>query len=77
MNYHLPVAGAESATKLFEWVAVSTTGSRNALKRARSLVGAALLEWTGSRGALALPAGPLSVLSMTALMLTVGVGRVT
>lgn len=63
LSYHLLVAGAESATKLFEWVAVST-GSRSALKGASFLAGAALLEWTGSRGTLALPAGPLLVLSM-------------
>ena len=76
LSYHLPVAGAESATKLFAWVAVST-GSRNALKGASFLVRAALLEWIGSRSALALPAGLLSVLSMTALMLPAGVGRIT
>ncbi len=76
LSYHLPVAGAESATKLFEWVAVST-GCRNTLKGASFLVGAALLERTGSRGALSLPAGPLSALSMTALMFSAGVGRVT
>ena len=54
-----------------------STGSRNVLKGASFLVAAALLEWTGSQGALALPAGPVSVLSMTGLMLTAGVGRVT
>jgi hypothetical protein len=52
------------------------TGSKNALKGAGFFVGAALLEWIGFRGALAVLAGALAVvLVATALMLPSGVGK--
>jgi predicted MFS family arabinose efflux permease len=66
-------AGSES--RLFRWVAM-LTGSKNALKGAGFFVGAALLEWIGFRGALAVLAGMLLVvLVVTAVLLPSGVGR--
>ena len=50
------LAGDGGESKLFRWVAV-LTGSKNALKGAGFFVGAALLEWIGFRGALAVLAG--------------------
>jgi predicted MFS family arabinose efflux permease len=65
--------GAESV--LFKWVAL-LTGSKNALKGVGFFIGAALLEWLGFRGALALLAVLLSVvLLLTALLLPSGVGK--
>ena len=64
-----------SESRLFKWVAV-LTGSKNALKGAGYFVGAALLEWIGFRGALAVLAGLLLVvLVVTAVLLPTGVGR--
>jgi predicted MFS family arabinose efflux permease len=69
------LAGDGSESKLFRWVA-ALTGSKNALKGAGFFVGAALLEWIGFRGALALLAGMLLlVLIVTALLLPRGVGK--
>ena len=69
----LAKGGGES--KLFRWVAV-LTGSKNALKGAGFFVGAALLEWMGFRGAVALLAGLLFVvLIITASLLPAGVGK--
>jgi predicted MFS family arabinose efflux permease len=66
-------AGSES--RLFRWVAM-LTGSKNALKGVGFFVGAALLEWIGFRGALAVLAGMLLVvLVVTAVLLPSGVGR--
>ena len=60
---------------LFLWVA-ALTGSKNALKGAGFFIGAALLEWIGFRGALAVLALMLAVvLVLTALMLPSGVGK--
>ena len=65
--------GGES--RLFRWVAL-LTGSKNALKGAGFFVGAALLDWIGFRGALAVLAGMLLiVLVVTAVLLPSGVGR--
>ena len=65
--------GGES--RLFKWVAL-LTGSKNALKGAGFFIGAALLEWIGFRGALALLAGLLLVvLVVTAVLLPAGVGK--
>ncbi|MCG7968614.1 MAG: organoarsenical effux MFS transporter ArsJ [Candidatus Thiodiazotropha taylori] len=65
--------GGES--KLFKWVAL-LTGSKNALKGAGYFIGAALLEWIGFRGALALLAGMLLlVLIATSMMLPAGLGK--
>ncbi|MCG7903913.1 MAG: organoarsenical effux MFS transporter ArsJ [Candidatus Thiodiazotropha lotti] len=65
--------GGES--KLFKWVAL-LTGSKNALKGAGYFIGAALLEWIGFRGALAVLAGMLLlVLIATSLMLPAGLGK--
>ncbi|MEJ2621748.1 MAG: organoarsenical effux MFS transporter ArsJ [Candidatus Thiodiazotropha sp.] len=65
--------GGES--KLFKWVAM-LTGSKNALKGAGYLIGAALLEWISFRGALALLATMLLlVLVITALLLPSGLGK--
>ena len=62
-------------SRLFRYVAV-LTGSKNALKGAGFFVGAALLEWIGFRGALALLAGLLlAALIITALLLPSGFGR--
>ena len=69
------LAGDGGESKLFRWVA-ALTGSKNALKGAGFFVGAALLEWIGFRGALALLAGMLLlVLIVTALLLPRGVGK--
>ena len=69
------LAGDGGESRLFRWVA-ALTGSKNALKGAGFFVGAALLEWIGFRGALALLAGMLSmVLIVTALLLPRGVGK--
>jgi hypothetical protein len=69
------LAGEGGESKLFRWVAV-LTGSKNALKGFGFFVGAALLEWLGFRGGLAVLAGLLlGVLVVTALMLPAGVGR--
>jgi predicted MFS family arabinose efflux permease len=69
------LAGDGSESKLFRWVA-ALTGSKNALKGAGFFVGAALLEWIGFRGALALLAGMLLlVLIITAVLLPRGVGK--
>ena len=65
--------GGES--RLFKWVAI-LTGSKNALKGGGFFLGAALLEWIGFRGALALLAGMLLVvLVITAVLLPSGVGK--
>ncbi len=69
------LAGDGGESKLFRWVA-GLTGSKNALKGAGFFVGAALLEWIGFRGALAVLAGMLlAVLAVTALLLPRGVGK--
>ena len=69
------LAGDGGESKLFRWVA-ALTGSKNALKGAGFFVGAALLEWIGFRGALALLAAVLlAVLIVTAVLLPSGVGR--
>jgi predicted MFS family arabinose efflux permease len=69
------LAGDGGESKLFRWVA-ALTGSKNALKGAGFFVGAALLEWIGFRGALAVLAGLLLVvLVVTALLLPKGVGK--
>jgi len=69
------IAGNDSNSKLFKWVAV-LTGSKNALKGGGFFVGAALLEWLGFRGALAVLAGMLfAVLIITAMLLPAGVGK--
>ena len=69
------LAGDGGESKLFKWVAM-LTGSKNALKGAGFFVGAALLEWIGFRGALAVLAGLLlAVLIITALLLPSGVGK--
>ena len=69
------LAGDGGESKLFRWVA-ALTGSKNALKGAGFFVGAALLEWSGFRGALAVLAGLLLVvLVVTALLLPKGVGK--
>ncbi|MGB5717980.1 MAG: organoarsenical effux MFS transporter ArsJ [Gammaproteobacteria bacterium] len=69
------LAGDGGESKLFRWVA-ALTGSKNALKGAGFFVGAALLEWIGFRGALALLAGMLLlVLIITAVLLPRGFGK--
>jgi predicted MFS family arabinose efflux permease len=69
------LAGDGGESKLFRWVA-ALTGSKNALKGAGFFVGAALLEWIGFRGALAVLAGMLlAVLMLTAVLLPKGVGK--
>jgi len=69
------LAGDGGESKLFKWVAM-LTGSKNALKGAGFFAGAALLEWIGFRGALAVLAGLLlAVLITTALLLPSGVGK--
>jgi len=69
----VPHSGAES--RLFRWIAV-LTGSKNALKGAGFFLGAALLEWMGFRGALAvLSGGLLLVLLLTAVLLPQGLGK--
>jgi len=67
--------GDEGESQLFKWVAI-LTGSKNALKGGGFFVGAALLEWIGFRGALAVLAGLLLVvLVITSIMLPSGVGK--
>jgi predicted MFS family arabinose efflux permease len=69
------IASGGDESRLFKYVAV-LTGSKNALKGAGFFVGAALLEWIGFRGALAVLAGLLLVaLIITALLLPSGFGR--
>jgi predicted MFS family arabinose efflux permease len=69
------LAGQGAESKLFKWVAM-LTGSKNALKGGGFFVGAALLEWIGFRGALAVLAGMLLVvLAATFVMLPSGVGK--
>jgi len=69
------MVGDGGESKLFKWVAV-LTGSKNALKGAGFFVGAALLQWLGFRGALAVLAGMLTlVLIVTAMLLPSGVGK--
>jgi predicted MFS family arabinose efflux permease len=68
------VSGA-AEDRLFRWVAL-LTGSKNALKGGGFFVGAALLEWVGFRGALAVLAGLLlCVLLVTAVLLPQGIGK--
>jgi len=67
--------GDAGESKLFHWVAV-LTGSKNALKGGGFFIGAALLDLTGFRYALAILAGMLLiVLMITAILLPSGVGR--
>lgn len=69
------LAGKGTDSRLFKWVAM-LTGSKNALKGGGFFVGAALLEWIGFRGALAVLAGMLLVvLAATFVMLPSGVGK--
>ncbi|WP_373507561.1 organoarsenical effux MFS transporter ArsJ [Thiocapsa sp.] len=69
------LVGAGGESRLFKYVAI-LTGSKNALKGAGFFIGAALLEFIGFRGALAVLAGMLSVvLVVTAILLPSGVGR--
>ncbi|MEA3273791.1 MAG: organoarsenical effux MFS transporter ArsJ [Pseudomonadota bacterium] len=69
------LTGDGGESKLFKYVAV-LTGSKNALKGAGFFLGAALLEWVGFRGALALLSGMLFVvLVVTAAMLPKGLGK--
>ncbi len=69
------LSGDGGESKLFKYVAV-LTGSKNALKGAGFFIGAALLQWIGFRGALAVLAGMLfGVLVTTAIMLPTGVGK--
>jgi len=61
--------------RLFKWVAI-LTGSKNALKGVGFFIGAALLEWAGFRGALAILAGMLLIiLVITAYLLPSAVGK--
>lgn len=61
--------------KLFKWVAI-LTGSKNTLKGGGYFVGAALLEYAGFRGALAVLSGSLFVvLIITAILLPTGIGK--
>ncbi len=65
----------EGGLKLFKWVAI-LTGSKNALKGAGFFIGAALLEWSGFRGALEILAGSLFiVMIITIFLLPSGVGK--
>lgn len=65
----------DAGSTLFKWVAV-LTGSKNALKGGGFFIGAALLDWIGFRGALAVLAGLLLVvLVITAALLPSGVGK--
>ncbi len=65
----------DSSSKLFKWVAI-LTGSKNALKGGGFFVGAALLEWIGFRGAMALLSGGLFiVMIITIILLPSGVGK--
>jgi len=69
------LTGTSGESKLFKYVAV-LTGSKNALKGTGFFVGAALLQWVGFRGALAILAAMLLVvLVITAVLLPAGVGK--
>lgn len=69
------IVGESGESQLFKWVAV-LTGSKNALKGGGFFLGAALLEWIGFRGALALLAGMLlGALVLTAMLLPTGLGK--
>ncbi len=69
------LAGESGQSRLFKWVAI-LTGSKNALKGAGFFVGAALLEWIGFRGALAVLAMALFlVLIATMILLPSAVGK--
>ena len=69
------IAGDTSGSSLFRWVAI-LTGSKNALKGAGFFIGAALLQWIGFRGAVAVLAGMLLlVLLATVALLPRGVGK--
>ena len=69
------IVGEAGDSQLFRWVAL-LTGSKNALKGAGFFLGAALLEWIGFRGALALLAGLLlGVLVVTLMLLPAGLGK--
>jgi predicted MFS family arabinose efflux permease len=69
------LTGSGGESRLFKYVAI-LTGSKNALKGLGFFVGAALLEWVGFRGALAVLAGMLlGVLITTAVLLPQGVGK--
>jgi len=71
------LAGGASESRLFAWVAV-LTGSKNALKGGGFFVGAALLEFIGFRGALAVLAGLLlGVLVLSVRLLPRGIGRLS
>jgi len=69
------IVASDSNAKLFKWVAI-LTGSKNALKGAGFFVGAALLEFIGFRGAMAVLAGLLFVVMLiTIFLLPSGVGK--
>jgi predicted MFS family arabinose efflux permease len=69
------IVGEGGESQLFKWVAL-LTGSKNALKGGGFFLGAALLEWIGFRGALALLAGMLlGVLILTTMLLPSGLGK--
>jgi predicted MFS family arabinose efflux permease len=69
------MAGDTAGSSLFRWVAI-LTGSKNALKGGGFFIGAALLQWIGFRGALAVLAGMLLlVLLATVALLPRGVGK--
>ncbi len=69
------MASGSAESRLFKWVAI-LTGSKNALKGGGFFVGAALLEWLGFRGALAvLSIGLLLVMIVTIILLPSGVGK--
>lgn len=71
------IVAGNASQALFKWVAI-LTGSKNALKGAGFFIGAALLEWIGFRGALAVLAGMLAlVLVITAVLLPSGVGKMS
>jgi len=66
---------SDDSIKLFKWVAI-LTGSKNALKGGGFFVGAALLEWIGFRGAMALLSSVLFVVMIiTIFLLPSGVGK--
>jgi len=69
------LVGEGSDSRLFNWVAV-LTGSKNTLKGAGFFAGAALLEWIGFRGALAVLAGALlAILVLTFALLPGDIGK--
>ncbi len=69
------LTGGGGEGRLFKYVAL-LTGSKNALKGAGFFVGAAMLDWIGFRGALAVLAGLLlTVLVITAILLPSGLGK--